>query len=162
MARPDELEILYFTHRTDVYRYLLSLCRNPATAEDLLQNTFLQAVKGIAGFRGESSIKTWLFHIARNEYFRWLKKNPPAGEIDEELPSKTDIEGDCELREETKQILDYIEALGEPQRSLLKLRLAGGLTFGEIGAMLGKSEVWARVTFLREKCKLIGFLKEGS
>ncbi|MEM1484466.1 sigma-70 family RNA polymerase sigma factor [Oscillospiraceae bacterium PP1C4] len=156
----DEIEKIYCSYSDDVYRYLFSMCRNPTVAEDLLQSTFLQVIRGITGFRNSSTLKTWIFTIARHEYFHWLKKNQPVLPLDENLPSKENMEGDCEHKDQVQQILDYIGALDEPLPSLMILRLTGGLSFGEIGAILGKTEVWARVTFMRSKYKLLQELKE--
>ena len=67
MAASDEVEVLYRQYSQAVYGYLLSMCRDRHAAEDILQSTFLQVIRGIAGFRGEGSVKTWIFTIARNE-----------------------------------------------------------------------------------------------
>lgn len=52
MQEQNEIEGLYRKYYADVYRYLLSMCRNTHTAEDLSQNTFLKVISGIRGFRG--------------------------------------------------------------------------------------------------------------
>ena len=76
MQEQNEIEGLYRKYYADVYRYLLSMCRNTHTAEDLSQNTFLKVISGIRGFRGSCPIKTWIFAIARHEYYHWLRANP--------------------------------------------------------------------------------------
>jgi RNA polymerase sigma-70 factor (ECF subfamily) len=53
-----------------VYRFLLRLCRDGATAEDLTQETFLAAWQGIGSFRGRSKFATWVFGIAYRQYLR--------------------------------------------------------------------------------------------
>ena len=83
MQEQNEIEGLYRKYYADVYRYLLSMCRNTHTAEDLSQNTFLKVISGIRGFRGSCSIKTWIFAIARHEYYHWLRANPPTEELKE-------------------------------------------------------------------------------
>ena len=160
MRKKDEIETIYYSYSDDIYKYLLSMCRNSAVAEDLLQSTFLNVIKGIAGFRNSSTIKTWIFTIARHEYFRWLKKNTPSLPLTEGIPANCNIEDNYERCDQTKKILEYLNALEEPHRSLMILRLTGDLTFKEIGTMLGKTEGWARVTFMRTKYKLIQDLKE--
>ena len=67
------VEELYATYRDDLFRYLCSLTHDPAQAEDLLSETFLQALQSAGSFRGRSSEKTWLFGIARN---LWLRAKP--------------------------------------------------------------------------------------
>lgn len=160
MGSKDDVEAIYFAYSRDVYHYLLSLCRNPDTAEDLLQNTFLQVIRGIAGFRGDCTIKSWIFTIARHEYYRWLKKHPPLEALDESFSYEQDIEGEYEQRERIKDALDYFNRCKEPIRSLMILRAINGLTFREIAAILEQTEVWARVSFMRNRCKMIEELKE--
>lgn len=161
MGKWDRVEQLYDEYSDGVYSYLLSLCRNPQAAEDILQSTFLQILGGIAGFRGDCTVKTWIFTIARNEYFRYLRKNPSYVPLDETVPAAGDLAQDYADRERMRRIFQYIVDLDEPQRTLMSLRILGGLSFAEISTMLGKSEVWARVTFMRCKNKLLDQLEEG-
>jgi RNA polymerase sigma-70 factor (ECF subfamily) len=61
----------------DIYALLYRLTSDPEEARDLSQDTFLRALRSIAGFRGDASLKTWLFRIAINESrnrFRWWKR----------------------------------------------------------------------------------------
>ena len=57
-------------------------------------------------------------------------------------------------QEDKIQLYRYIHRLKEPYREILHLRLLGGLSFQEIGGIVGKNENWARVTFYRAKVKL--------
>lgn len=72
------VEELYATYRDDLFRYLCSLTHDPAQAEDLLSETFLQALQSAGSFRGQSSEKTWLFGIARNLWLRALRRRRPT------------------------------------------------------------------------------------
>lgn len=61
----------------DIYGLLLRIMKDPEEASDLTQETFLRALKAMPGFRGDSSLKTWLFRIAINQSrnrFRWWKR----------------------------------------------------------------------------------------
>lgn len=160
MAVYDQLEDLYRTYSGDVYRFLYSMCRNTETAEDLLQTTFLRVANGLAAFRGDCTVKTWIFTIARREYFRWQKKNPPTVPLDDTFPVADNTQQDYDRRESAAAILAYLDSLGEPRRTLMRLRLAGGLSFKEIGAVLDKTEIWARVTFSRTKQRLLEEMRE--
>lgn len=161
MGKWDYVEQLYYEYSDGVYRYLLSMCRNPQAAEDILQSTFLKVMGGIAGFRGDCTVKTWIFTIARNEYFRYFRKTPSHVPLDETVPAAGDLAQDYGDREQIRRIFRYMEDLEEPQRTLMSLRILGGLSFAEISVILGKSEVWARVTFMRCKNKLLDQLEEG-
>ena len=68
------LKDLFSDHYKDVYSYLYSLSRDASLSEDLASEVFLETVKSIARFRGESDIKTWLFTIARRRWFAWLRR----------------------------------------------------------------------------------------
>lgn len=70
----DKLVSLY---ARDVYALLLRTTKDAREAEDLTQETFLRALRGIGKFRGEAGLKTWLFRIAINQSrnrFRWWKR----------------------------------------------------------------------------------------
>ena len=64
--RPPDLDALFLAEWAGVVRYLRRAARDDALAEDLAQETFLRAAQGLAGFRGESSPRTWLRRIAAN------------------------------------------------------------------------------------------------
>lgn len=157
-----EVEELYDRYGQDVYRYVLSMCQDPHTAEDVTQMAFVRVITGILHFRGECAIKTWIFSIARNEYLRWLKKNPPTVPLEEQYAAavKGDLAEHYLDKEQAEFVMKYIYALKEPQRSLMILRLINGFTFREAAQVLERSEVWARVTFMREKARLVESLKE--
>ena len=56
-----------------VYCYVLSLCRNDTTAQDITQETFLKAMRSAAQFQGSSSLYTWLCAIAKNHWLNLCK-----------------------------------------------------------------------------------------
>ena len=64
----ENFDKIYELYAADVYHYALSLCMNEATAKDILQNTMLKAFTHYDKFRGDCSVKTWLFGIAKNEH----------------------------------------------------------------------------------------------
>ena len=149
--KKQDIEVLYQMYREDVYRYVLLLCTCPADAEDIVQNTFIRAMNGLGGFRGGSQIKTWLLAIARREVYRFAAKHPPVAGLDQlpEAETAVCIEETVVNRQEGRKVLAYIEACPEPKRSLLAFRLVNGLPFTEVGQILGKTDTWCRVTFLR-------------
>lgn len=66
MAGGIDLEGVFREHQRGVYGYLLRVTGDRAVAEDLAQEVFLRAFRHAPGFRGDSSVRTWLFAIARN------------------------------------------------------------------------------------------------
>jgi RNA polymerase sigma-70 factor, ECF subfamily len=64
-------------HSPGIYRLALRLMKNAADAEDVVQETFLNAFKGIAGFDGRSELRTWLYRIAYNAAMMRLRRPGP-------------------------------------------------------------------------------------
>src|SRR5258706_1012930 len=71
-------EYLYKAHCRHVYSLCLRMIRNPAEAEDLTQQTFLQVFRKIGTFRGESGFSTWLHRITVNIVLMHLRRHKPA------------------------------------------------------------------------------------
>ncbi|MBR0596989.1 RNA polymerase sigma factor [Sinanaerobacter chloroacetimidivorans] len=80
-----QIEKLYFTYKKDIYQYLLSITQNPALSEDLLSETFVRAIYSIGNFKENSSVKTWLFGIARHVWLQNLRKDKSAIEYNDLL-----------------------------------------------------------------------------
>ena len=95
-----EIEKIYAQHFQSVYRYVLSLCRNETTAEDVTSETFLKAIEAIDKFKGDCSVKVWLCQIAKHTYFSLLKKT--KGEA---LPD-LNVEIVSEVSDFTEKLLD--------------------------------------------------------
>lgn len=152
-----EMEELYFKYYADVYRYVCLLNFNTSYSEDIVQNTFEKALRGLAGFRGDSSVKTWLYTIARNESIRFSQKHPQNTSLSEIdlMDMNVYIEDSICTKETAKEVLLFIAKLEEPKRSLLVLRLLQEKRFIDIGKIIDKSDTWCRVTFMREKNKLL-------
>lgn len=159
------LRELFEQHYKELYSYLYSLSRDAALSEDLASEVFLEAVKSIGSFRGQSDGKTWLFSIARHRWFAYLrqKKRKPQTESLEEFPLGAGASPESDyLKKETAQRIKSLLA-GEPERTrtILRLRMEG-YSFHEIGNKLGISENSARVIDFRAKAKIRQALqKEG-
>jgi RNA polymerase sigma-70 factor (ECF subfamily) len=67
----NEIYSLYFK---DVYKYVLTLCRNEAVAEEITQETFFKALKSVDRYDGKCKMRVWLCQIAKNTYFSYYKK----------------------------------------------------------------------------------------
>ena len=70
-----DLDTVYRQHAQTVYKFLLSQCRDPQTAEELTQETFYQAVRSIDRFDGSCKVSVWLCQIAKHLWYRHLQKN---------------------------------------------------------------------------------------
>ncbi len=149
----EEVYRLYFD---DVYHFVLSLCGSPPMAEEIAQETFFKAFKKIDTFDGRSSMKTWLFTIAKNDFLnnvRFRKRFADSSTIPETASSE-DLLASVTAKETTRQIYRVLHLLQEPYKEVFLLRYSGDLSFADIGDLFGKSESWARVTYHRARQKI--------
>jgi len=157
------LEELFRTYHNDVYRYLYSLSHEPSLSEDLASEVFLKVVKSIGTFRGEADIKTWLFSIARHEWYDHLRKKNRQirTEAMTEFCESMDLgpEAKYHMQEIIRRIYSLLEQEPERTRSIVMMRL-DGYSFYEIGQKFGISESSARVIDFRIKDKLRKILKK--
>ena len=158
----EDLDAIYREHAQTVYKYLLAKTGSRDLAEELTQETFYQAVKGIHRFDGSCQISTWLCGIAKNLLYAEYRKAGRAELSLEEAPEPAQPSFESQLldQEDHAAVLQAIHRAPEPGREVLYLRLLGSLSFQQIGAMLGQSETWARVTYYRAKTKLVKELSE--
>ena len=70
-----EFEQIYRTYFKSVYLYVMRLCSNEHIAEEITSETFFKAINSIDGFRGDCDMRVWLYQIAQNTYYSYLKKN---------------------------------------------------------------------------------------
>ncbi len=163
---------IYEASAQKVYRFLLRLTGNIDLAEELTSETFYQAFLNIGKFRGECSIDTWLCQIAKNCYYKELKRNKKLDlEEMEQVLEKQQLENGMEFLIETgfQSVEDRQTALAlhkilhnleEPYREVFSLRVFGELQFKEIAAIFNKSESWAKMTYYRAKAKLVEKMEE--
>lgn len=134
------LDALLALHRERVFRYGLRVCRTTEDAEDAVQQTLWAASRAIGGFRGASSVSTWLFAIVRRECLR-LDKDPFYADLDEVAPALADPargpEEAATRREVAGILADGLSRLSPAEREVLLLRDVQGLTAPEAAQRLG-------------------------
>lgn len=159
----EDMEQAYRQHARTVYQFLRAQCGDSGLAEELTQETFYQAVKSIGRFDGSCKLSTWLCQIARHLWYQYLEKHKaeraltaPFGDEGPfpEGPPAPSAEEDALGQEGRLELLRRVHALPDPMREVVYLRAFGGLSFREIGDVLGRAENWARVTFYRGKERL--------
>ncbi len=156
---------LFESYYKDIYTYLYSMCRDASLSEDLASEVFLDVVRSISSFRGESDIKTWLFTIARRKWYAYLrnkKRQVPTESIhdlyDIPEPGAPDSSAAKALTELVFEILGQ-----EPKltRDVVSMRL-DGYSYYEISVKHNISESSARVICFRAKARIRKRLeKEG-
>jgi RNA polymerase sigma-70 factor (ECF subfamily) len=153
-----DIEKVYTEYFRTVYKYVLTLSRDPGIAEEITQETFFKAMKNLKSFRGESSMSAWLCQIAKNTYFTFCSREKRKQSLDEtgEIPGLVagDIAGEFMDKETAREIHRILHDMAEPYKEVFSLRTFGELSFREIGELFGKSENWAGVTYHRAKGKI--------
>jgi RNA polymerase sigma-70 factor (ECF subfamily) len=139
-------------YKTDVYYYLISLTHDATLSEDLLSETFLKAIHSLPTFKNNSSIKTWLFGIARNLWLQHLRNLKPQVEYNDLLGLyiAEAIEDQLITKQATDRITELLKSKEERTQKIINMRV-DGLSYSEIAQTLNISESSARVIEFRTK-----------
>jgi RNA polymerase sigma-70 factor, ECF subfamily len=160
---------LYRSHLRDVYSYAYYRIGNHHDAEDLTEQTFLQAYRHFERAQRESNgrpLRPWLIRIAHNlaaNYYRDRSRRPQtnlddAGVISAPHPTEQLVEE----REEVKEVLQGVSNLPDDRREALIMRFALGMNNREISRALGRTEGATKVLIHRAIKQLEESLKEGA
>lgn len=168
-----EFALMVDLYSAPIYRLGLRMLGNPQDAEDVLQNTFLNALTHLSSFEGRSTLSTWLYRIAANEALMMLRKKKPevnfegidaAGPEESqerlhpiEFADWSDLPEEELLSSEGKRLLDEtIQVLPEPLRIVFVLRDIEGLSIKETAEALELTETNVKTRLLRARL----FLRE--
>ena len=136
-------DVVVERHRRSVYQLCYRFVGNHEDASDLSQDVFIRAYRGLAGFRGGSSLSTWLYRIGVNVCLNRVSlKKPATEELDARQHVDTRHESPSErvLRQERgARVREAITRLPPKQRATLVLRIYKELTHEEIAGVLGSS-----------------------
>jgi RNA polymerase sigma-70 factor (ECF subfamily) len=158
---------LFDEHSGAVYGYLLRLSGDSACADELTSETFLRAMLALDGFRGDSSVKTWLLTIARNLYLNRVKREKRMTSLEEMVEKgaafaaapHTGPEAAALANERSSEIEQALLALNENDRSILLLASQEKLNYQEIGQVLNISVSAVKVRVFRARRRLAKLLK---
>jgi RNA polymerase sigma-70 factor, ECF subfamily len=149
----DAFEALVEKYQGRIYRHLRKMVGDNHVAEDLLQETFLNAYRGLANFSGASTFSTWLFRIATNAALMFLRKHRPESiEYDDEVRLRSDnyafpgapTFGRSPLEvllsnEGRRKIEEAIDGLPVIYRSVMILRDVEGFSLEEVSRIMDTS-----------------------
>jgi RNA polymerase sigma-70 factor (ECF subfamily) len=156
-----------------IYAMVNQLLRNTQDAEEVTQDAFIRAHRGLDKFRGDSSFSTWLYQIAtnlaRNRYwYWWRRKRDRSVSFDQPLTAESetslaeifpsDVESPLDATA-TQEFVDRVaacmETLNEKHREILTLRNVQNLAYEEIATILGISvgTVKSRIARARESLR---------
>ena len=148
--------------------YLRGRLSDPEAIHDVLQETFLKAIRALPGLQDAATFPAWLYRIAENtlrDHVRARARN--RGKIVftdglDELRSPEDSEGAAESRELAERLLAAIRDLPERYREPLLLRHSRDLPYAEIGRILGITEKTVQVRIFRARKMLQKRLRPGA
>jgi RNA polymerase sigma-70 factor, ECF subfamily len=164
----DEFTALYKDHLRDVYSYAYYRVGNHHDAEDLTEQTFLQAYRHFERAQRESQgrpLRPWLIRIAHNlaaNYYRDRSRRPQTS-IDDAgtLPAPLTTEGLVEDREDLTRILECVQELPDDRREALIMRFALGMDNREIARALGRTDGATKVLLHRAIRQLEGLVRNA-
>lgn len=144
------LEALLERHQAQIYRFGMRMCRDPEDARDVLQETLLAMARGVGDFRGDSSISTWLYSVARSFCIKKRRRSkfaPSEQALASAAAPETEAVADpgrgpdeVLAGKEVEEALERaIRALDPMYREVLLLRDVEGLTAPEVAEVLGIS-----------------------
>ena len=172
---PAALEALLARYQPHLYRFGLRMCGNVEDAGDVAQESLISMARSLRDFRGDSSVSTWLYTIARRFCIKKRRRSKfaPAREQSLDAPETKAVrrvadpaltpEESAANRELERALARAIDALDPPHREVLVLRDVEGLSASEVAKVVGismdavKSRLHrARVAVRKELAPVLG------
>lgn len=180
----NAFEQLVLANEKQIYNLCRRLVSNPDDASELAQEAFLNAWRGLPGFQGDSAFSTWVYRLASNVCIDFLRKEKRRHSVSATISLDTDgdetrqaelpderytPERELDRRELLRTLSQCLESLSDQHRQILVMRELSGLSYAEIGAVLGledgtvKSRIArARVALRKELAARGNFFYEGA
>jgi len=150
LASPEDLKGRFEAEAVPLhprlYAAALRLTRNPADAEDLLQETYLRAYRGFSGFQPGTNLKAWMYRILRNTFIHGYRKRQcePKTVPEERGWNSSAARDNLEVSAETtvvdaipdERLQEALASLPEQYRRVVLLFAVGGFSYKEIAAMV--------------------------
>jgi RNA polymerase sigma-70 factor (ECF subfamily) len=131
------------SYQDPVYGMALRFVRSTGDAEDLAQEAFLRAFRGLPAFKGDARFSTWLYRITWNLCADWLRRNRKPGRAPvaldgaaETADGRVDLEGGLLAEEERRKVRQALDGLNEKYRTVLILLYYQKLSYDQIAAVL--------------------------
>jgi RNA polymerase sigma-70 factor (ECF subfamily) len=154
-------EELVMKYQREVYGLACRMVSDSEEAKDLAQQAFLQAFVHIRSFRRDAQFRTWLFRIAINQCYNFMKSRKKFGnavDCDELNLVTTEASPEAELviQDDRRRLYEALEQLPAKQRAVITLKIEQGLSYDEISRVLGGTTGAARVNY----CQALKTLKK--
>ena len=136
-GEPEAWDTLFKRYQLPLYAYVFELVRDEQASLDLVQETFINAVRHIGRLREDEKFGSWLFSIAHQKWIQhWRKRRPEAQVEDDEIGQLADEEAGPEAwlirKEEEEKVMLLLNQLPVPQRSVLLLHYIEEFSIEEI------------------------------
>ena len=141
-GEPEAWDALFRRYQLPLYVYVFELVHNEQTSLDLVQETFIAAVRHIGSLRDNNKLGSWLFGIAHQKCIqRWRKQDREEVLLDEISVSADEFEGGPDdlliRREQEAEFMNLLNQLPLPQRSVLLLYFVEDFSLEEIAGITG-------------------------
>jgi len=148
----EAMEQIFMNFKDMVYNVCYRMCGRREDAEDWTQETFLRAFSALKGFRGDSSLATWLYRIAVNVCLSNLRKKRTVSfdEVEYKMGNEKDEDEDDDLVEQVQAVLAQLPPL---YRTVLILRHFEELSYEEIASVMKTSVGSVKIALHRARKK---------
>lgn len=131
-------------HQEKLYWHIRRLVLDHDDADDVLQQTFIKAWKGLENFRGDAQLSTWLYRVATNEALSFLDKEKRRAALslsshEDYLAGKLESQEGFDGKKLEWQLQQAIQALPEKQRTVFCLRYYDELPYEQMSTVLDTS-----------------------
>ena len=158
------MQVLFARHHVRVYRFVLRLVRNEATAEDLISEVLLDIWRQAGKFEGRSAVTTWMLSIARFKALSALRRRQDDELDDETAAAIEDHADDPETalakKDKGTALRDCLTALSAEHREVIDLVYYHEKSVEEVAEIVGIPEATVKTRMFYARKKLSELLKE--
>ena len=158
------MQVLFARHHVRVYRFVLRLVRNEATAEDLISEVFLDVWRQAAKFEGRSAVSTWILSMARFKALSSLRRRTEDELDDETAGTIEDPEDNPETalakKDKGAALRQCLEKLSAEHREIVDLVYYHEKSVAEVASIVGIPEATVKTRMFYARKKLSELLKE--
>jgi RNA polymerase sigma-70 factor (ECF subfamily) len=158
------MQVLFARHHVRVYRFVLRLVRNEATAEDLISEVFLDVWRQAEKFEGRAAVSTWMLGIARFKALSSLRRRPEQ-ELDEEMAEQIEDHSDdpevtLAKKDKGSVLRQCLTGLSTEHREVIDLVYYHEKSVEEVARIVGIPEATVKTRMFYARKKLSELLKE--
>jgi len=158
------MQVLFARHHVRVYRFVLRMVRNEATAEDLISEVFLDVWRQAQKFEGRSAVSTWILSMARFKALSALRRRT-EDELDDETAGTIEDPGDdpetaLAKKDKGAALRQCLEKLSAEHREIVDLVYYHEKSVAEVSIIVGIPEATVKTRMFYARKKLSELLKE--